>query len=107
MFYQTKKKNIIQRIILNLLKLINLKLIQKKEIEKIENCLCQVNMITADQELLIEIIDQIEDKEAKKKYIRKFLEQQNSKPKLKTNLSNAYQIKDICQYYKQQQPATL
>ena len=64
-------------------------------------------MLTTDQELLIEMIDQIEDKESKRKYIRKVLEQQNSKPKPKTNLSNAYQIKDIFQYYKQQQPATL
>ena len=64
-------------------------------------------MLTTDQELLLEMIDQIEDKESKKKYIRKVLEQQNSKPKPKTNLSNAYQIKDIFQYYKQQQPATL
>ena len=79
----------------------------EKEIEKIENCLCQVNMLTTDQELLIEMIDQIEDKEAKKKYIRKVLEQQNSKPKPMTNLSNAYQIKDIFQYYKNQEPATL
>ena len=39
----------------------------EKEIEKIENCLCQVNMITADQELFIEMIDQIEDKETKEK----------------------------------------
>ena len=31
----------------------------EKEIEKIENCLCQVNMIIADQELFIEMIDQI------------------------------------------------
>ena len=46
----------------------------EKEIEKIENCLCQVNMITADQELFIEMIDQIEDKETKAKYIRKVLE---------------------------------
>ena len=46
----------------------------KKEIEKIENCLCQINMLTADQELLLEMIDQIEDKEVKTKYIRKVLE---------------------------------
>ena len=57
-------------------------------------------MITANQELLIEMIDQIEDKEAKAKYIRKILEQQNTKPKPKTNLSNAYKMKDIIQYYK-------
>ena len=67
----------------------------EKEIEKIENCLCQINMLTADQELLLEMIDQIENKEAKAKYIRKVLEQQNSKPKSKTNLSNVYQMKDM------------
>ena len=79
----------------------------EKEIEKIENCLCQVNMLTTDQELLLEMIDQIEDKEAKAKYIRKVLEQQNSKPKPKINLSIAYQMKDLFQYYKKQEPATL
>ena len=79
----------------------------EKEIEKIENCLCQINMLTTDQELLLEMIDQIENKEAKAKYIRKVLEQQNSKPKPKINLSNAYQMKDIFQYYKKQEPATL
>ena len=79
----------------------------EKEIEKIENCLCQINMLTTDQELLLEMIDQIEDKEAKTKYIRKVLEQQNSKPKPKINLSNAYKMKDLFQYYKKQEPATL
>ena len=79
----------------------------EKEIEKIENCLCQVNMLTTDQELLLEMIDQIEDKEAKAKYIRKVLEQQNSKPKPKINLSNAYKMKDLFQYYKKQEPAPL
>ena len=64
-------------------------------------------MLTADQELLLEMIDQIEDKDAKAKYIRKVLEQQNSKPKHKVNLSNAYQMKDLFQYYKKQEPATL
>ena len=102
MFYQIMKKNIILRIILHLLRLINL-----KEIEKIENCLCQIKMLTADQELLLEMIDQIEDKEAKAKYIRKVLEQQNSKPKPKANISNVYQMKDVFQYYKKQEPATL
>ena len=53
------------------------------------------------------MIDQIEDKEAKAKYIRKILEQQNSKPKPKVNLSNAYQMKDLYTYYKKQEPATL
>ena len=55
-------------------------------------------MLTTDQELFIEMIDQIEDKEAKTKYIRKILEQQNSKPKPKPNLSK---------YYKKQEPTTL
>ena len=64
-------------------------------------------MLTADQELLLEMIYQIEDKEAKAKYIRKVLEQQNSKPKPKVNISNAYQMKDMLQYYKKQEPATL
>ena len=53
------------------------------------------------------MIDQIEDKEAKAKYIRKVLEQQNSKPKPKANLLNAYQMKDIFQYYRKQESATL
>ena len=53
------------------------------------------------------LIDQIEDKEGKTKYIRKVLEQQNSKPKPKINLSNAYPMKDLFQYYKTQEPATL
>ena len=53
------------------------------------------------------MIDQIEDKDAKAKYIRKVLEQQNSKPKHKVNLSNAYQMKDLFQYYKKQEPAAL
>ena len=79
----------------------------EKEIEKIENCLCQINMLTTDQELLLEMIDQIKDRDAKAKYIRKVLEQQNSKPKPKINLSNAYQMKDLFQYYKKQEPATL
>ena len=64
-------------------------------------------MLTADQELLLEMIDQIEDKEAKAKYIRKVLEPQNSKSKPKTNISNTYQMKDMFQYYKKQEPATL
>ena len=79
----------------------------EKEIEKIKNCLCQVNMLTTYQDFFIKMIDQIEDKETKAKYIRKILEQQNSKPKPKPNLSNSYKMKDIFQYYKKQEPATL
>ena len=74
-------------------KLLNLEKEQSK-IDKIENCLCQVNVLTADQELLIEMIDQIEDKDTKVKYIKKIMEQ-SSKAKNSIPLSNAYSFKDI------------
>ena len=48
---------------------------EQNQIDKIENCLCQVNVLTIDQELLIEMIYQIEHKEAKAKYMRKIMEQ--------------------------------
>ena len=67
---------------------------EKSSTDKIENCLCQLYMLTADQELLIETIDQIEDKEAKAKFIRKIMEQ-NTKTKNPLPLSNAYRFKDI------------
>ena len=63
-------------------------------------------MLTADQELLIEMIDQIEDKEAKAKYIRKIMEQ-NIKPKNSLPLSNAYRFKDIIQQFEIQSPVTI
>ena len=66
--------------------------ITEKQIEKIANCLCQINMLTADQELFIEMIDQIEDKETKEKYIRKIIEHQNTKPKYRNNLANSYKV---------------
>ena len=53
------------------------------------------------------MIDQIDDKETKAKYIRKILEHQNTKPKSKNNLANSYKMKDIIQYYKNQEPATI
>ena len=64
-------------------------------------------MLTADQELFIEMIDQIDDKETKAKYIRKILEHQNIKPKSKNNLANSYKMKYIIQYYKNQEPAII
>ena len=82
-------------------------IIFEKEIDKIEGCLCQINMLSADQELFIEMIDQIDNKETKAKYLRKFLEHQNTKPKFKNNLSNSYQMKDILKYYKNQEPTTI
>ena len=53
------------------------------------------------------MIDQIEDKEAKAKYIRKVLEQQNTKSKSHYNLANSYKMKHIIQYFKKQEPATV
>ena len=64
-------------------------------------------MLTVNQELFIEMIDQIEDKEAKAKYIRKVLEQQITKPKHKNNLANSYKMQDNIQYYKNQEPTTI
>ena len=55
-------------------------------------------MLTVDQELLIEMIDQIEDKEAKAKFIRKIMEQ-NIKTKNPLPFSNAYRFKDIMQQF--------
>ena len=53
------------------------------------------------------MIDQIEDKEAKAKYIRKVLEQQNNKPKSNLTLANTYKMKDVMQYFKTQEPVTV
>ena len=76
---------------------------EHNQTDKIENCLCQVNVLTADQELLIEMIDQIEDKEVKAKYIRKIMEQ-SSKSKNYVPLSNTYRFKDIIQQFEVQEP---
>ena len=78
----------------------NKSITSEKKTDKIENCLCQINMLTEDQELFIEMLDQIENKEATAKYIRKILEQQNTKPKSNYNLANSYKMKDIIQYFK-------
>ena len=51
-------------------------------------------------------IDQIEDKEAKAKYIRKITEQ-NSKTKNPLSLSNAYRFKDIMQQFEVHDPVTI
>ena len=66
-------------------------------------------MLTADQELLIEMIHQIEDKEAKEakaKYIRKIMEQ-NIKVKNSLPLSNAYRFKDIMQQFEVHDPVII
>ena len=64
-------------------------------------------MLTEDQELFIKMINQIENKEVKAKYIRKILEQQNTKARSNYNLENSYKMKDIIQYFKKQEPATI
>ena len=63
-------------------------------------------MLIADQELLIKMIDQIEDKETKAGFIRKIMEQ-NVKTKNHLPLSNAYRFKDIMQQFEVQDPITI
>ena len=67
----------------------------QNEIDKIENCLCQVNVLTTDQELLIEMIYQIENKEVKAKYIRKIMEQ-NTKATRSCPLSMLTNLRILC-----------
>ena len=52
------------------------------------------------------MIDQIEDKEAKAKYIRKIMEQ-NIKATKSLPLSNGYKFKDIVQQFEIQSPVTI
>ena len=78
---------------------------EKSSTDKIENCLYQLNMLIADKELLIEMIDQIGDKEAKAKYISKIMEQ-NIKVKNSLPISNAYRFKDIMQQFEVHDPVT-
>ena len=63
-------------------------------------------MLTADHKLLIEMIDQIEDKEEKAKFIRKIMEQ-NIKTKNPLPISNPYRFKYIMQQFKVQNPVTI
>ena len=48
---------------------------EQNQTDKIENCLCKVNVLTTDQDLLIKIIYQNENNEAKAKYIKEIMEQ--------------------------------
>ena len=52
------------------------------------------------------MIDQIEDKEAKAKYIRKIMEQSNKSKKF-VSLSKAYRFKDIMQQFEEQKPVMI
>ena len=71
---------------------------------KIENCLCQINMLTTDQEILVDMIDHIEVKEAKEKFLRKIMEQSN---KNTLPLQNSYKFKDIMKQFEIQKPITI
>ena len=53
-------------------------------------------MLTKDQEILVDIIDRIDDKEAKAKLIRKITEKNN---KNILPLQNAYKFKDIIKQF--------
>ena len=52
------------------------------------------------------MIDQIEDKEVKAKYIKKLIEQ-NTEAKRSFPLSHAYKFKDIIQQFETQSPITI
>ena len=71
---------------------------------KIENCLCQINMLTVDQEILVDMIDHIEDKEAKAKFIRTIMKK-NKKNTLP--LQNTYKFKDIITKFEIQKRITI
>ena len=63
-------------------------------------------MLTADHELLIEMIDHIDDKEENSKFIRKIMEQKfKQKPNLQ--FSNAYKFKDIVKQFETQNLVTI
>ena len=61
-------------------------------------------MLTAYQEMLIEMIDHIENKDAKIKFIRKLMEKnhQNTQP-----LSNTYKFKDVMSQFELKTPVTI
>ena len=61
-------------------------------------------MLTTFQEMLVDIIDHIEDKEAKTKFIRKIMEKGN---KNTLPLQNSYKFKDIMKQFEIQKPITI
>ena len=61
-------------------------------------------MLTTDQEMLIDMIDHIEDREAKAKFIRKIMEKNN---KNTLPLSNTYKFKDVMKQFEIQNPVTI
>ena len=61
-------------------------------------------MITTDQEILVDIIDHIEDKEAKTKFKRKIMEKSN---KNTLPLKNSYKFIYITKEFEIQKPITI
>ena len=61
-------------------------------------------MLTKDQEMLIEMIDHIENKDVKTKFIRKHMEKghQNTLP-----LSNTYKFKHVMSQFESKTPVTI
>ena len=59
-------------------------------------------MLIADQEIIIDMINHIEDKEAKAKFIRKRMKKKNTLP-----LQNTYKFKDIMKQFEIQKPITI
>ena len=61
-------------------------------------------MITTYQEILIEMIDHIEDKDTKAKFIRKIMDKNNKNTLL---LSNTYKFKDVMKQFEIHNPVTI
>ena len=61
-------------------------------------------MLTADQEILVDMIDHIEDKELKEKFIRKIMEKNN---KNTLPLQYTYKFKDIIKQFEIEKPITI
>ena len=72
--------------------------------DKIENCLCQINMLTIDQEMLIEMMDHIENKDAKTKFIRKLMEKGHQNT---LQLPTTYKFKDVMSQFEPKIPMTI
>ena len=61
-------------------------------------------MLITNQEILVDMIHHIEDKEAKAKFIRKIMEKNN---KNTLPLQNSYKFKDIMKQFEIQKPITI
>ena len=61
-------------------------------------------MLPSDQEILIEMIDHIKDKDTKSKFIRKIMDKNN---KNTLPLSNTYKFKDVIKQFEIQNPVTI